>query len=244
MTSFALWGFPLGHSFSQSFFRKKFQEQNIQADYLLAECPTVEAFQQWLTQNPSLKGFNITVPFKETALTLVQSLTDTAQSIGAINCVKLNPDGTKIGHNTDADAFKTSVINWIGPHLPNMALVLGTGGSSKAVRFALQQLGISSMSVSRDPNKGDYTWDFLTPQLIASFPLIINTTPLGMYPEIHQMPPFPTNGINHHHFVYDLIYNPTETVFLERAKQAGANTKNGLEMLHLQAEASWKFWNS
>ena len=244
MMEFALWGYPLGHSFSQSFFRDKFKKEGYRADYLLAECPSLSEFQTWLSLHPHLRGFNITVPFKETALALVDSLTESAQAIGAINCVRINPDGSKTGHNTDSDAFRKSLTNWIGASLPSMALVLGTGGSSKAVRYALQQLGITSMAVSRDPEKGDYTWDFLNPDIIASFPLIINTTPVGMFPEIQQMPPFPVNCLSSDHFVYDLIYNPSETALLTRAKHAGASIKNGLEMLHLQAEASWNFWNS
>lgn len=244
MITFALWGFPLGHSFSQTYFRDKFKQLKIEADYLLASVASLEEFKTWLLLNPDLRGFNVTVPFKETALSLVDNLTETAQAVGAINCVKINPDGSKTGHNTDADAFRESLMKWLGTNVPSMALVLGSGGSSKAVRYALQLSGITSMTVSRNPENGDYTWDFLSPELIQQFPLIINTTPVGMYPNQHLMPPFPITGLTSQHFVFDLIYNPSETSLLAAAKNAGATTKNGLEMLHLQAEASWMYWNS
>lgn len=243
MTEFALWGFPLSHSFSQNYFRKKFRQQGIAADYLLAEYDNLPEFQAWLSQHPLLRGFNITIPFKETAIALCDSLTETAQSIGAINCIKINPDGTKIGHNTDAEAFAIALQSFLGDYLPPMALVLGAGGSAKSVRYALQRLGISNMSVSRNPEKGDYTYDFLTPDLLTQFPLIVNTTPVGMFPQVTDMPLIPIDGISQQHYVFDLIYNPEETALLNVSKKAGAAVCNGLSMLHLQAEASWRFWN-
>ncbi len=243
MIEYALWGYPLGHSFSQAYFQTKFSQENIKAQYWLAECATLEEFQLWTKNHPGLRGFNVTIPFKVTVLSILNHITETAREIGAVNCVRVNSDGILTGHNTDAEAFQTSLQAWLGNDKPSIALVLGTGGSSKAVRFALQQLGITSMVVSRNPEIGDYTYDFLSPELIARFPLIVNTTPVGMHPHIHEMPPIPTEGITSNHFVYDLIYNPEQTALLKAAQLAGAQCFNGLEMLHLQAEASWNFWN-
>ncbi|HRJ40087.1 MAG TPA: shikimate dehydrogenase, partial [Flavobacteriales bacterium] len=237
----------LTHSFSKSYFEQKFKAENISdalyGNYPLAAISEVAAL---IENTPELAGINVTIPFKESIIPFLTELTPEAERIGAVNAVKIiRKQGiTKtIGYNTDVYGFRMS----LKPFLTSQhyrALVLGTGGASKAVVYALMELGIQVATVSREKGKGDLTWAEISEPLIRNYPLIINTTPLGMHPQTENYPPIPYSGIGKEHLLFDLIYNPDLTLFLTKGKAKGATVLNGLTMLKLQAEKSWEIWNS
>ncbi|SEL42467.1 shikimate dehydrogenase family protein [Parapedobacter koreensis] len=247
MKKFGLIGFPLSHSFSKKYYDAKIaREQLTGVGYELYAIPSIEAFPLLLANEPLLMGVNVTIPYKIAVMDYVDRLSAEAEAIAAVNCIRIErPDGGKprlTGYNTDVYGFMES----LRPLLQSghkRALVLGNGGAAKAVVYALNQLGIGFSLVSRSPLSGQYTYAQLNADIIAAHPLIINTTPLGTYPATADCPEIPYAHIGPQHLLYDLIYNPSETEFLKRGKAQGAATKNGLEMLELQAERNWEIWN-
>lgn len=238
---FGIIGYPLTHSFSPAYFKKKFTELHLDAVYKAFPLATIHELPALLEANPNLEGFNVTIPYKEIVFPFLDEIHTVARQIGAVNCVSIK-EGKKKGYNTDVLGFEQSLI----PQLTaqhKQALILGTGGSSKAVAYVLKQLGIPSKKISRDKFGGFLTYDELTADIIGQHKLIINTTPLGQYPNVNDAPDIPYQNITAQHLLYDLVYNPEETLFLARGRERGAATKNGFEMLQLQAEASWEIWN-
>lgn len=237
MINFGLIGNPLSHSFSEKYFSEKFRKEHITGySYKLFQISKIELLSDLLEKH-SLSGFNVTIPYKETIIPSLHAISEEAQVIGAVNCVKkINHEW--VGYNTDAFGFSESIKSWL-PQEIKSALILGNGGSAKAVKYALRQLGISFKVVSRN---GDLTYENLPISMVHETKLIINTTPLGMSPKLNEYPEIPFDAITSNHFVFDLIYNPAETAFLKKCRLAGATVKNGMEMLRLQAERSWEIW--
>ncbi len=243
MKKLGLVGFPLGHSFSVPYFKNKFEVEGIQ-DYIYESfpIPSIDLFPALIQNSPDLIGLNVTIPYKEKVISFLDALDPVASRIGAVNTIQIRHKKL-VGFNTDYLGFKESLV----PLLPKMqvrALVLGTGGAAKAVKYVLEDLSIPYFSISRNPEPPDLDYSGLNATRIKDHLLIINTTPLGMYPEVDHFPQIPYNALSSEHILYDLIYNPAETAFLRKGMEAGATTKNGLEMLHLQAEASWRLWNN
>lgn len=233
-------GYPLSHSFSPGFFNNKFREERIDAVYTAMPIADIGAFPKLLADNPALKGLNVTIPYKEAIMPFLDELQADAKAIGAVNCIGIHK-GKTTGYNTDIIGFRQSLLPLLQPRHTH-ALVLGTGGAAKAVKYVLAQLGISYKSVSRNTTQDGLLYSGITPEIIEEHTLIINTTPLGMYPHIDECPALPYSAMGPQHLVYDLIYNPDETRFLSLARAQGAVIKNGLEMLHIQALAGWEIW--
>jgi len=240
-TLYGLIGYPLSHSFSPAYFKKKFTEQHIDAVYDLFPIEDIGAFPDLFEKHPEIKGLNVTTPHKITVMPYLDEIDSIAAEIGAVNCIAIK-QGIKKGYNTDAIGFEQSLNPLLQPQHTH-ALILGTGGASRAVAYALKQLGISFQKVSRYEKKDILTYEQLTADIIAQHKLIINTTQLGMYPAVDAAPLIPYGGVGEHHLLYDLIYNPEESTFLSIGRQRGARIKNGFEMLQLQAEAGWHIWN-
>lgn len=233
-------GYPLAHSFSPAYFRKKFASLHLAATYDAFPLSHIGDLPALLAAQPQLVGLNVTLPHKEGILPYLDSVDSSAAVIGAVNCISIK-EGKITGYNTDAIGFEQSLIPLLTAH-HTQALILGTGGSSRAVAYVLQQLGIPYTKVSASNATGAIAYSDVTPALIDAHKLIINTTPMGMYPLIDNAPALPYNSLGAQHLLYDLIYNPEETRFLVHGKAHGATTKNGFEMLQLQAEASWDIW--
>lgn len=247
MKEFGLIGKSLAHSFSQTYFTQKFESLGLDGDhrYELFELPTISELPALLAQRPELRGLNVTIPYKEQVWPYLSEISSAAARIGAVNVIDCTPDGRYVGHNTDYMGFRDSLRDFYPLRgAAARALVLGTGGSSKAVEAALRELGISYWLVSRNPLSSGLTYADLTPEVMAGHSLIINATPLGTFPQVDECPPISYAALTAQHYLYDLIYNPSETLFLRRGREAGAQTKNGFEMLCLQAEAAWQIWNS
>ncbi len=242
MRTYGLLGYPLSHSFSPGYFKNKFEQEDItEAQYLVFEEVDIFDFIQRARQMDDLFGFNVTIPYKEGIMPLLDSISDDASWIGAINTVK-KVGNQLLGFNTDEFGFRISLEPLLKP-VHRRALILGTGGASKAVKYVFEQLNIPYLMVSRSAKKGQLTYDQINEGILSNYQIIINTTPLGMYPNLEAKPDIPYHNLTPDHLVYDLIYNPEETLFLKEAKAQGATIKNGLEMLHQQAEKSWEIWN-
>ena len=244
MKRFGLIGFPVGHSFSKRYFSEKFEKLKLKDHvYDLFEMEFLNEFPSLWMRYPDLTGLNVTVPHKEGVLKYLDRLDSSAIKVGAANVIK-KEKGKLVGYNSDYMGFRESIRQWMGKY-DGEALVLGTGGSSKAIQAALDELKIPFNVVSRSQRNGDYTYDQLLENrsIVDRFHLIVNTTPLGMHPDIDSLPDIPYERIGKNHFLYDLIYNPDETLFLNEGKENGASIKNGLQMLELQAEKSWEIWN-
>ena len=243
MKKFGLIGFPLGHSFSKNFFKEKFiKERYSEITYENFEINSLEKLSDILTNNPDLRGFNVTIPYKEKIISFLDDIDTTAKKIGSVNTVKIS-DGKLIGYNTDYLGFRESIISWL-PNTNISALVLGSGGSSKAIKYVLDDLRISYKVISRDSSDMKISYKELKNlSMVSASKLIINTTPLGMSPNVDSFPDIDYNLINNKHFVFDLVYNPIKTKFLSLCEERGANIKNGYEMLEGQAEEAWKIWN-
>lgn len=240
MNQFGLIGKTLSHSFSRSYFQKKFEELKLKDySYDLFELDRIQDIKSLLL-NKNLKGLNVTVPYKQEVIPYLDELDDSAKKVGAVNVIKIINDRC-IGYNSDYFGFKISLVNWLPSHQRFEALVLGSGGASKAVTAALADLDIKYTVASRAPQNKEVTYNTISQEFNAN--LIINTTPLGMTPNTSTFPPINYNLLTSSHFLYDLVYNPEETLFLSKGLAHGAHIKNGLEMLHLQAEESWKIWN-
>jgi shikimate dehydrogenase len=242
MKQYGLIGNPLSHSFSKKYFEEKFARQQISGcSYQLYELPAIEDLPNLLTGTPNLCGLNVTIPYKQAVIPYLHSLSAEAESIGAVNCIKIS-NGKLHGHNTDWYGFETSLKSFL-QQTPQQAFILGTGGSSKAVAYVLNRLGLNYRYVSRTAGNNTISYENIQPHLQQSN-LFINTTPLGMYPNTTEAPAIPYHLLSANDYLFDLIYNPTETTFMLRGKQHGAHTQNGLPMLQLQAEKSWEIWNS
>ena len=241
MNLFLLIGHPLGHSFSKAYFTEKFEKDGIDACYENYDLESIERLPQLIGQFPDLCGFNVTIPYKESIIPYLDELDSVAAEVGAVNTVKVLPDGRLKGYNTDVIGLEAT-LNII-KHVTTSALVLGTGGASKAVQYALRRNSIPFHVVSRNPQKGDLTYHDITPEIIKEHLIIINATPVGMAPNINNAPDLPYEALTSQHTLFDLIYNPAETLFLKHGREHGATTINGITMLHSQAEASWEIWN-
>lgn len=246
MNIYGLIGYPLGHSFSAGFFSKKFQEENIEAIYKNFEIQSIEQLPEIITSHPELKGLNVTIPYKQQIINYLDELSEEARNIGAVNVVKIIRKGNKMllkGYNADVIGFTNSIEPLIRKDYHQKALVLGTGGASKAVMYGLNQLGLKTRYVSRRKQDTNMlVYEELTAEIVGEYPVIINCTPCGMFPHVNECPELPYEAITTKNLLYDLIYNPDETLFMAKGKERGAIVKNGLEMLHLQALASWDFW--
>lgn len=246
MRLFGLIGYPLSHSFSKKYFSEKFQKEKIlDAQYELFEITSIDYLPEVLRENKNLRGLNVTIPYKNEVMRFLDHLDASAEKVGAVNVVKISNSGLT-GFNSDYFGFKESLIKWLPESISNMkAAILGTGGASKAVKAVLQDLNMEFAMVSRNPQKHQLTYqDFNNSNLLKEFKLIINTTPLGMSPQIDTAPQLPYDHLTADHYLFDLVYNPLETKFLQYGKEQNARVKNGLEMLYLQAEKSWEIWNS
>ncbi len=244
MRTFGLIGFPLTHSFSQRYFTEKFANEQINdAQYLNFPLDDIEDLKTLLHQRNDLVGLNVTIPYKEQVIPYLYSCNEIVNEIQACNCIKIIDDKL-FGFNTDVEGFRISLQKKLKPH-HTRALVLGEGGAAKAVAYALKQLDISYLTVSRRGNNaaGSVQYHQLNDEMMEEFTLIINTTPLGMAPNIEQAPQIPYSALTPRHYLFDVVYNPAKTMFLQLGEDKGAAIENGLEMLTLQAEAAWKIWN-
>lgn len=240
---FGLVGKNISYSFSKSYFANKFQENNnFDCEYENIDLQTIQELPNYLKKNPELIGLNVTIPYKETILPFLDELSETAKIIGAVNTIKITPGGKLIGYNTDYFGFQKALKPMLKPY-HKKALILGTGGASKGVAFALKELEIDVTFVSRNASDKNLVYSQITPEIFDEHKIIINCTPIGTSPKIHECVPIPFNCFSGKHIAFDLIYNPSETLFLKNAKKQGAQIQNGLEMLIFQAEKSWEIWN-
>ena len=242
---YGLIGFPLGHSFSQQYFNTKFEAEGINAQYRNFELPDIGDLMELIAEYPDLSGLNVTIPYKQAVIPYMDDMNPVAREVGAVNVIKFTRKGNDLrltGYNTDVIGFTDSIVPMLGDG-HTKGLVLGSGGASRAVVYSLRQLGVEPQVVSRTARPGVITYGELTPEVMATHTVIVNTTPLGMYPNVDECPDIPYDLLTPQHLCYDLLYNPDETLFMKRAAEHGAKTKNGLEMLMLQAFASWDIWN-
>ena len=245
MDKYGLIGYPLGHSFSIGYHNQRFADEGIDAKYMNFEISNIEQLIEVLSQNPELKGLNVTIPYKEKVMEYLDFISPEARAIGAVNVIRVVHEGSNIvlkGYNSDVIGFTQSIEPMLESY-HKKALVLGTGGASKAVAYGLKSLGIEPVFVSRYERPGTIQYERITPEVVKEYNVIVNCTPLGMFPKIDTCPQLPYEALDEHNILYDLIYNPDETLFMRRGAEKGASVKNGLEMLLLQAFASWEFWN-
>ncbi len=245
MRKFGLIGFPLSHSFSPAYFSKKFDiEGHADCSYKAFPIKSIEELTSLLADNPELEGLNVTIPYKKEVLPFLHESTDAVKQTGACNCIRIQ-NKILTGYNTDVIGFEKSLL----PNLTNAhskALILGTGGAAAAVEFVLKKLQIDFLFVSRNsqPGKSNLTYKEVSGKILNEYKLIINTTPLGMYPNIEECPDILYEYLTKDHYLYDLVYNPEQTLFLKKGSEKGAITKNGSDMLIIQAEESWEIWNA
>lgn len=252
MKKYGLIGFPLGHSFSAKFFAEKFAKEGLDARYDNYEMASVEGLRELIAADSELCGLNVTIPHKQAVLPLLDELSPEARAIGAVNVIRVLRDSADgalgvsdglrlIGCNSDVIGFTDSLRPLLKPH-HQRALVLGTGGASRAVVAGLRSLGIEPIYVSRRPVEGGLTYAQLTPDVLAAHTVVVNCSPVGMYPKTDEAPAIPYELLTPRHLLYDLVYNPLDTRFMQLGRERGAVVKNGLEMLHLQALAAWRMW--
>ncbi len=244
LSMYGLIGFPLSHSFSKKYFTEKFEKENIlDSEYHAFPIEKIELLPQLIKDNPSLKGLSVTIPHKESVIPFLDELDVTAKKIGAVNCIKIT-NGKLIGYNTDAFGFKQSIKPFLESQ-HERALILGTGGASKAVEYVLKEIGINCFFVTRNKTaENQFTYYEVNENMLNAFKLIVNATPLGMFPNIDSCPEIPYQFISPSHLLYDLVYNPTETEFLKKGKAKGASIVNGYSMLQQQAEEAWRIWST
>lgn len=238
-------GYPLGHSFSRNFFNQKFVDEGIDAVYENFEIPSIEMFLEVLEATATLRGLNVTIPYKEKVISYLDVLSPEARTIGAVNVIKVeHKDKQRVlkGYNTDVIGFMRSIEPMIEPH-HKKALVLGTGGASKAVCYGLRQLNIEPVLVSRYQRPGTIQYKDITQEVVKEYNVIVNSTPCGMYPKVDDCPDLPYEALTPENLLYDLVYNPDQTTFMKRGAAQGAAVKNGLEMLLIQAQTGWDIWN-
>ena len=247
MTTYGLIGYPLGHSFSRKFFTEKFEQEDIDAQYLNFEIPSIEEFPNIIASHPELLGLNLTIPYKQQVMQYLDEISPEAKAIGAVNVVRcqrstVNCQPKLTGYNSDVIGFVESIKPLLKPH-HKKALILGTGGASKAIHYGLEEkLGMETLFVSRTSRENMITYNDITKDLLQDYTVIVNCSPVGMFPKVDECPALPYEAMNENHLLYDLVYNPLETLFMKKGAAQGATVKNGLEMLHLQAIASWEFW--
>lgn len=250
MNLYGLIGYPLTHSFSKRYFTDKFIREKIkESSYELYEMKTLDELPVLLKKKTDLRGLNVTIPYKKDVIAYLDDLDDaSAERIGAVNTIKIYADGSTKGFNTDYYGFRQSLTEWLekrGESCSNFkALVLGNGGAAKAVQVALQDLHMEFQIVSRQKSKDSIQYEQLSEEILSSHLLIINTTPLGTFPKTEECPAIPFQWVTKKHYLYDLVYNPAETVFLKNGHEKGAATQNGLKMLELQAEKAWEIWTN
>lgn len=244
MKRLGLIGYPLEHSFSPAYFRKKFRKENLQATYELFPLKSINELPKLIESQHGLAGLNVTIPYKQKIIPYLHFISDEAKAIGAVNTIKIEHKSEPFltGHNTDIVGLHNTIQELVRSKTDIQALILGTGGASVSVQFVLKKLGIPFELVSRKAKPKSLTYHQIDREIMNHYHLVINTTPLGMYPGIEEFPPLPYDAITSKHIFYDLIYNPEKTRFLEKAKAKGARIMNGLKMLEIQAEASWKIW--
>ncbi|MBC7451167.1 MAG: shikimate dehydrogenase [Cytophagales bacterium] len=244
MKTYGLIGYRLSHSFSKKYFTEKFRNEGIEGcEYDNFQIDCIEEFSSLLKSTPDFRGFNVTIPYKEQIIPYLDRLDPAAKEIGAVNVIKMEEDGTMIGYNSDYYGFKDSLYTFISQDVHHTALVLGTGGAAKAVVTALKHLGIPYQYVSRISSPGILSYEQLNKEIIEQHKIIINTSPLGMYPNVETFPNIPYLFLTAQHYLYDLVYNPEETVFMKKGRDQGAHVLNGLPMLIGQAEKAWQIWN-
>lgn len=241
MDKYGIIGNPLGHSFSKGFFTEKFAKEGIDAQYLNFQIPEIGKLTDVLKENPELRGLNVTLPYKTEVIPFLDELSDEAREIGAVNVVQVR-NGHLKGFNSDIIGFTQSIQPLLKPH-HRKALILGTGGASRAIRVGLTRLGLEWKYVSRTPREGMITYDEITADVIREYEVIVNCSPVGMYPKVDESPAIPYEFLTPDNLLYDLVYNPETTLYMKKGALQGAVIKNGLEMLYLQAIASWNFWN-
>lgn len=244
MNKLGLLGKNISYSFSRSYFKKKFENENIKnTTYENFDIESIDLLPSIIKNTEGLRGLNVTIPYKEQVIPFLDKIHKKAKTIGAVNTIKITKKGKLVGYNTDCYGFKNSIKPFLKNHHKN-ALILGTGGASKAIAYTLNELGISFQYVSRKLSKNvGFSYDTLTENDVKNHQIIINCSPVGTFPNIDHCPNIPYNGIGQDHILFDLIYNPEETLFLNKGKQNGATTINGLKMLELQAEKAWSIWN-
>ena len=241
MKTFGLIGKNISYSFSRTYFIEKFKKENIDAKYYNFDLEEINQFRDVIKEMPDLGGLNVTIPYKQEIITFLDDLAPEAREIGAVNTIQIKGNRL-IGYNTDYIGFSESIKPLLKSH-HNKALILGTGGASKAIAYALKKLDIEYKFVSRSSGKGKLGYDDLSEEVIKDHNIIINTTPVGTFPDVEEYPEFPVENLTKNHLVYDLIYNPEITQLLALAKKQGATVKNGLKMLELQADSAWNIWN-
>ena len=242
---FGLLGYPLQHSFSRGYHNERFARWGLDAVYDNYELSDLSQLRSIVERDKELEGLNVTIPYKQAVMPLLDDIDPVAQAIGAVNVIRIErADGAvrMVGYNSDYVGFRNSITPLLKPHHTH-ALVLGTGGASKAVCAALADMGIAVVRVSRTPRQGELGYDALTAEVMAQCTIVVNTTPLGMYPHVDACAPIPYELLTSRHLCYDVVYNPTTTLFMQRASQHGATVCNGLEMLYGQADAAWDIWN-
>ena len=243
MRRFGLIGYPLGHSISARHFTAKFEQEQLACRYDQYAIPSIEALPELLETTPELEGFNVTIPYKQQVMRYLDGISPEAERIGAVNCVRRTKEGKLIGYNTDIVGLRTALDELLGATEVERALVLGTGGASQAVQYALSERGIAYDLISRDEAKGNYTYDNLPTEVVESSKLIINATPVGTWPNVEEAPRLPYAYITPEHHLLDLVYNPPLTQFLAYGQQRGAKIMNGERMFLGQALAAWTIWN-
>lgn len=246
MNVYGLIGYPLSHSFSKKYFTEKFDEEKIlDTKYELFEIRDIADFPKIIAKNPDLRGLNVTLPYKEAVIKYLDDVAESARKINAVNVIKIGKNGKLVGYNSDYYGFKSSLFRFLPEDYRGIkALVLGSGGAAKAVKAVLSDLQIPFQVVSRKKDPGTITYEEVKDNYVNDYKLVINTTPIGMYPNTKDSPYIPYYAYSPEHYFYDLVYNPLETLFMMKGKARGAKTKSGLEMLHLQAEKAWEIWNS
>lgn len=246
MNVYGLIGYPLSHSFSKKYFTEKFENENIaDTKYELFEIRDIADFPKIIANNPNLRGLNVTLPYKEAVIKYLDDVAESAKKINAVNVIKIGKNGKMVGYNSDYYGFKNSLFRFLPDNYKGMkALVLGSGGAAKAVKAVLEDLQIPYLIVSRKLDPGTILYEQINDEHVKDYKLVINTTPIGMYPNVKDSPYLPYSLFTAEHYFYDLVYNPLETLFMMKGKARGAKTKSGLEMLHLQAEKAWEIWNS
>lgn len=245
MEKYGLLGYPLGHSFSINYFNQKFKDENIDAVYENYEIKSIDKLPEILDSNPNIRGFNVTIPYKQKVISYLDTISPEAIAIGAVNVIRVehvNNDVILKGYNSDVIGFTKSIEPMLEKY-HRKALILGTGGASKAVDYGLRSLGLETIFVSRFQRPNTIQYKDITPEIIKEYNVIVNCTPCGMFPHTNECPDLPYEHMDNHTLLYDLIYNPDTTLFMQKGEERGASTKNGLEMLLLQAFASWEFWH-
>jgi shikimate dehydrogenase len=244
MDKYGLIGYPLGHSFSISYHNQRFADEGINAKYFNFEIPTIDDLAAVIDKNPELKGLNVTIPYKQKVMPFLDYISPEARAIGAVNVIRVVHKGNEVslrGYNSDVIGFTQSIEPMLEDY-HKKALILGTGGASRAVAYGLKSLGLESVFVSRYQRPDTIQYEQITPEVVQEYNVIVNCTPLGMFPKTEECPQLPYEAMSERNILYDLIYKPDETLFMRKGAERGANVKNGLEMLLLQAFASWEFW--